>query len=118
VGTTRIVHMRGGIVGDVGAPPACGGEFLAREPRSHMAFRFNECSMSALAAFVEEYRVEKYRVEVTPGGCRLTSALGQKSVGPSRWVMFVTKPVINLGYRRFLANLRRYTDKRFATTPQ
>ena len=24
VGTTRTVHMRGGIVGDVGAPPACG----------------------------------------------------------------------------------------------
>ena len=32
--------------------------------------------------------------------------------------MFVTKPVINLGYRRFLANLRRYTDKRLATTPR
>ena len=26
VGTTRVVEMRGGIVGDVGAPPACGGE--------------------------------------------------------------------------------------------
>jgi polyketide cyclase/dehydrase/lipid transport protein len=44
VGTTRTVHMRGGIVGDVGAPPACGGEFLAWEAFTHMAFRFNKAS--------------------------------------------------------------------------
>src|SRR5579885_1877669 len=36
VGATRTVHMRGGIVGDE--------EFLAWEPFSRMAFRFNECS--------------------------------------------------------------------------
>src|SRR5690349_5410478 len=40
IGTTRTVNMRGGIVGDVGAPPACGGEFLAWEPFAHIAFRF------------------------------------------------------------------------------
>ena len=34
VGTTRIVNMRGGIIGDE--------EFLAWEPFTHMAFRFNE----------------------------------------------------------------------------
>ena len=78
-----------------------------------MAFRFNECSMRALAAFAEDYRVE-----VTPGGCRLSWALGKKSVGPSRWVMFVTKPEINLGYRRFLANLRRCTYNRFGRSVQ
>jgi Polyketide cyclase / dehydrase and lipid transport len=36
VGTTRTVDMRGGIVGDE--------EFLAWEPHSHMAFRFNQAS--------------------------------------------------------------------------
>ena len=36
VGTTRTVKMRGGIVGNE--------EFIAWEPFSHMAFRFNECS--------------------------------------------------------------------------
>ena len=80
MGTTRIVHMRGGIVGDVGAPPACGREFLAWEPHSHMAFRFNECSMSALAVFAEEYRVE-----VTPGGADWPGRLGQKSVARNLW---------------------------------
>src|ERR1700739_5118904 len=36
VGTTRTVDMRGGIVGNE--------EFLAWEPFTRMAFRFNECS--------------------------------------------------------------------------
>jgi polyketide cyclase/dehydrase/lipid transport protein len=110
VGTTRTVYMRGGIVGNVGAPPACGGEFLAWEPFSHMAFRFNECSMRAVAAFAEDYRVES-----TPGGWRLTWTVAQKAAGPSRFTMAIGRPVVNLGYRWFLANLRRYAGKRFAT---
>lgn len=36
VGTTRVVEMRGGIVGNE--------EFLVWEPFTHMAFRFNECA--------------------------------------------------------------------------
>ena len=36
IGTTRVVNMRGGIVGDE--------EYLAWEPYAHMAFRFNEAS--------------------------------------------------------------------------
>src|ERR1700738_2628366 len=71
VGTTRIVEMRGGIVG--------AEEFLAWEPFSHMAFRFNECSTRAVAAFAEDYRVE-----VIPGGCRLTWTMAQQAAGPSR----------------------------------
>jgi hypothetical protein len=43
--------MRGGIVGDGGTSPLCGGEFLAWEPHSHMAFRFNKCSTTVVAAF-------------------------------------------------------------------
>ncbi len=47
VGTTRVVDMRGGIVGDE--------EFLIWEPLRRMAFRFNECSTTAVAAFAEDY---------------------------------------------------------------
>src|SRR3981081_3512650 len=68
VGTTRTVDMRGGIVGDE--------EFLAWEPFTRMAFRFNECSSRGhycLAAFAEDYRVE-----AIPGGCRLTWTMAQK----------------------------------------
>lgn len=104
VGTTRSVYMRGGIVGNEG--------FLAWEPFSHMAFRFNESSMRAVAAFAEDYRVES-----TPGGWRLTWTVAQKAVGPPRFTMAIGRPVVNLGYRWFLANLRRYTGRRFATTP-
>jgi carbon monoxide dehydrogenase subunit G len=105
VGATRIVDMRGGIVGDE--------EFLAWEPHSHMAFRFNKCSTRAVAAFAEDYRVE-----VIPGGCRLTWTMAQKPAGPARLAMFVGRPLLNVALRRFLANLRTYTDKRFAIARQ
>ncbi|WP_374021847.1 SRPBCC family protein [Mycobacterium sp. HNNTM2301] len=105
VGTTRVVEMRGGLVGNE--------EFLAWEPFSHMAFRFNECSTQAVAAFAEDYRVE-----VIPGGCRLTWTMAQQPAGPARLAMYVVGPLLNLGLRRFLRNLRNYTDTRFAETGQ
>lgn len=105
VGTTRVVEMRGGLVGNE--------EFLAWEPFSHMAFRFNECSTQAVAAFAEDYRVE-----AVPGGCRLTWTMAQKPAGPARLAMHVVGPLLNLGLRRFLRNLRNYTDTRFAETGQ
>lgn len=103
VGATRIVDMRGGIVGHE--------EFLAWEPNSRMAFRFNESSTSALAAFAEDYRIEP-----TAHGCRLTWALANRLAGPARLSAPLTGPLMNLAFRRFLTNLRRYTDKRFSTT--
>ncbi len=105
VGTTRVVEMRGGLVGDE--------EFLAWEPFSHMAFRFNECSTQAVAAFAEDYRVE-----VIPGGCRLTWTMAQKPAGPARLAMYGVGPLLNLGLRRFLRNLRSYTDARYSATQQ
>jgi len=100
IGTTRVVEMRGGIVGNE--------EFLAWEPFTHMAFRFNECSTRSVAAFAEDYRVE-----VIPGGCRLTWTMAQKPAGPARLAMPVVAPLLNLALRRFLRNLRSYTDTRF-----
>ncbi|MGZ4578978.1 MAG: SRPBCC family protein [Mycobacterium sp.] len=105
VGTTRVVEMRGRMVGNE--------EFLEWEPFSHMAFRFNECSTQAVAAFAEDYRVE-----VIPGGCRLTWTMAQKPAGPARLAMYLVGPLLNLGLRRFLRNLRRYTDARYSATQQ
>ncbi|MEB3984130.1 SRPBCC family protein [Mycobacterium sp. 663a-19] len=105
VGTTRIVEMRGGIVGDE--------EFIAWEPFTHMAFRFNECSTRSVAAFAEDYRVE-----AIPGGCRLTWTMAQQPAGPARLAMFAVGPLLNLALRRFLRNLRSYTDARFGATRQ
>lgn len=101
VGTTRVVDMRGGIVGHE--------EFLAWEPGEHMAFRFNGSSTGSLSAFIEDYRIEP-----TQGGCQLTWTLGIRLAGPARFTAFAAKPFMNMAFRRFLSNLRRYTDKRFA----
>lgn len=100
VGTTRTVDMLGGLVGDE--------EFLAWEPHTYLAFRFNTCSNKAVAAFAEEYRVVQ-----TPGGCRLTWTLAQKANGPARFGLIAGGPLMNLSFKWFLANLRRYTDKRY-----
>ncbi len=99
VGTTRTVDMRGGMEANE--------EFLAWEPFTRMAFRFNECSTQAVAAFAEDYRVE-----AIPGGCRLTWIMAQKPAGPAWLAMFVARPLLNLALRRFLRNLRSYTDAR------
>ena len=101
VGTTRTVDGRGGMVAKE--------EFLAWEPFTRMAFRFNECSTRALAAVAEDYRVE-----VIPGGCRLTWTMALGAAGPARLAMPLVAPLFNLILRRFLRNLRGYTDARFA----
>lgn len=79
VGTTRVVEMRGGLKPLVGNE-----EYLAWEPFSHMAFRFNECSAKSVAAFAEDYRVQ-----AVPGGCRLTWTMAQQARGPARLAMIV-----------------------------
>jgi hypothetical protein len=48
----------------------------------------------------------------------MTWTLAQKPVGLAKLAMFVVGPLLNFGFRRFLSNLRRYTDKRYAATPQ
>jgi hypothetical protein len=44
--------------------------------------------------------------------------MAQKPAGPARLAMFVIAPLLNLGLRRFLKNVRSYTDARFATSQQ
>ena len=112
VGTTRTVNMRGGIVGDVGAPPACGGEFLAWEPFTHMAFRFNEASSGSIGAFAEDYRVVP-----TAAGCHLTWVMAMKPKGVAGRVgMTLGRSVMARMFQKFLYNLRDYTDERDAAT--
>ncbi|MBO0676584.1 SRPBCC family protein [Mycolicibacterium sp. S2-37] len=101
VGTTRTVHMRGGIVGDE--------EFLAWDPFTRMAFRFNEASTNSISAFAEDYRVVE-----TPDGCHLTWVMAMKPNGAAaRLGMSLGRPVMARLFQRFLHNLRRYTDERY-----
>lgn len=101
VGTTRTVDMRGGITADE--------VFLAWEPFTRMAFRFDESTTGAVAAFAEDYRVVP-----TDTGCHLTWIMAIKPNGlTGRLGMFTSRPVMGWLFQRFLHNLRRYTDHRF-----
>jgi len=93
VGTTRVVRMAGGMVGDE--------EFLAWEPGRQMAFRFNTSATKTLNAFLENYRLEPIA-----GGTRLTWELGMDTGGASKLFAPVSTPVTNLMFRRFLKNLQ------------
>jgi carbon monoxide dehydrogenase subunit G len=102
IGTTRTVNMRGGIVGDE--------EFLAWEPFTHMAFRFNEASTTSIAAFAEDYRVAP-----TAAGCHLTWVMAMKPKGAAgRIGMTIGRPFMARTFQKFLYNLREYSDQRFA----
>jgi Polyketide cyclase / dehydrase and lipid transport len=102
VGSTRTVDMRGGITGDE--------EFLAWEPFTHMAFRFNESTTSSISAFAEDYRVIP-----TATGCHLTWVMAMQPNGVAgRLGMAFGRPVMGWLFQRFLYNLRRYSDARFA----
>lgn len=101
VGTTRTVDMRGGIVGDE--------EFLAWEPHSHMAFRFNKASTRSIAAFAEDYRIVP-----TATGCNLTWVMAMKPNGvAARLAISLGRPVMARLFQKFLDNLRTYTSRRF-----
>jgi carbon monoxide dehydrogenase subunit G len=100
VGTRRVVDMRGGLVGDE--------EFLVWAPPTQMAFRFNTSSEKTVQAFAERYDVVR-----TAEGCRLTWTLALEVAGPSRRLVPLGQPVMNLAFRWFLKNLRRYTDEKF-----
>ncbi|MCV7423010.1 SRPBCC family protein [Mycobacterium yunnanensis] len=105
VGTTRTVDMRGGITG--------AEEFLAWEPNAHMAFRFNESTSSAIAAFAEDYRVVP-----TPTGCHLVWVMAMKPNGiAARLGLELARPVMSWMFQRFLHNLDRYCQNRFSTSP-
>jgi uncharacterized protein YndB with AHSA1/START domain len=104
VGTTRTVTMRGNIVGDE--------EYIAWEPFSHIAFRFNQSTSNAISAFAEDYRVVE-----TAEGCHLTWVMAMKPSGlAGRLGMSMGQLVMGWLFQRFLHNLRRYTDARFAPT--
>lgn len=101
VGSTRTVDMLGGLVGDE--------EFLVWKPNTQMAFRFNASSEKNVVAFAENYDVVE-----TATGCHLTWTLAMAVSGPSRVVLPLTRPFLNLGFRLFLRNLRTYTAERFS----
>ena len=106
VGTTRVVNMRGGLVG--------GEEYLAWEPHVHTAFRFNEASSGSIRAFAEDYRIEP-----TADGCRLTWVMAMEPNGvAARLGMMLGRPAMSWLFQKFLYNLRDYSEKRYPAAAQ
>lgn len=100
VGTTRTVHMLGGLVGEE--------EFLAWEPERHMAFRFDTCSTKGIHAFAEAYDVVP-----TDGGCHLTWTLAMHGNAATNLSIAAVRPVMNLLFRRFLRRLSALAAERY-----
>jgi carbon monoxide dehydrogenase subunit G len=96
VGTTRVVTMRGGIIGDE--------EFLAWEPGKSLAFRFNSSTTATLKAFLEVYTITP-----TATGCDLTWSLAMEAGGASKLLAPITDPITNAMFKRFLGNLAKLT---------
>ena len=100
IGTRRTVTMRGGLVG--------AEEFIAWEEHTLLAFRFDKASEKRIKAFGE-----RYDVVATADGCRLTWTLALEVTGAARFTLAPSKPLLDVGFRWFLRNLRTYTDERF-----
>lgn len=100
VGSTRTVHMRGGLSGYE--------EFLAWEPGRRMAFRFNAMSKPGADAFAEDYQV----TDLGDGRCRVDWVMAMTPSGAGRHTMRAFKPFMSVFIRRTLANLRRYVESR------
>lgn len=84
VGSTRTVHMRGGLIGYE--------EFIAYHHGSRMAFRFNEASKGGITAFAEDYRV----TELSPRRCVVEWTMAMQTDRQSRLASMVTDPVMSL----------------------
>jgi uncharacterized protein YndB with AHSA1/START domain len=98
VGSTRTVHMRGGLSGYE--------EFLAWEPGRRMTFRFNAMSKPGAKAFAEDYQV----TDLGDGRCRVDWVMAMTPAGAGRHTMKVLKPFMAAFVRRTLANFRRYVE--------
>lgn len=99
VGSTRTVHMRGGLVGYE--------EFIAYEHGVRMAFRFNEASKDGLGAFAEDYRV----TDLGAGRSRVewTMAMDTGSEGSALRAK-VMNPVMSFMVRRMLKKFGRLVE--------
>ncbi len=104
VGSTRTVHMRGGVVAYE--------EFIAYEHGVRMAFRFNETSKKAVRAFAEDYRV----TELGDGRCRVEWTMAMDTGRSSVILDRLTAPAMSLALRYLLRRFATLVESDFAPT--
>ncbi|TNE84861.1 MAG: SRPBCC family protein [Deltaproteobacteria bacterium] len=98
VGTTRTVVFWGGT--------EVYEEFVAWDAPREMAFTFNGTSEEIWNSFGEHYRVEE-----TPGGCKLTWTVGYDPTGGFGRVHRFIKPIMRFNLGFYMVLLRRYVRK-------
>jgi uncharacterized protein YndB with AHSA1/START domain len=98
VGSTRTVHMRGGLVGYE--------EFIAYEHGVRMAFRFNEMSKDTMKAFAEDYRV----TDLGGGRCRVEWTMAMKTARDGGFMSKLTGPIMSFMVRRMLRKFSRLVE--------
>ncbi|MFT4613472.1 MAG: hypothetical protein ACI9NT_000612 [Bacteroidia bacterium] len=98
VGTTRSVHMMGGLVGYE--------EFVEWERGKRMAFTFLGASQKATEKFLEDYRVE----DLGDGTCRVEWYMAMEVAGFSRHMMFLTRPLMRVLNQRMFNKFKDYTE--------
>ena len=105
VGSTRTVHMRGGIIGYE--------EFIAYEHGVRMAFRFDEVSKRGIEAFAEDYRV----TDLGGGRCRVDWTMAMKNAqGNFDFMSHLSDPVMAFMVRRMLRKFGRLVESTKAGT--
>jgi len=98
VGTTRSVHMMGGLVGYE--------RFVEWERGKRMAFTFVGASKDATEKFLEDYRV----TDLGDGTCRVEWHMAMEPKGFSRQMMFLSRPIMRMANQRMLRKFRRYAE--------
>lgn len=102
IGTTRTVYMMGGLTGFE--------EFIAWERGREMAFCFTHASRDNIESFAERYEVD----ELGPDRCRVRWTMAMKPKGFSKYFLPVFSPVMHIGVKAMLKNLKKLLEKRAA----
>lgn len=98
VGSTRTVHMRGGLVGYE--------EFIAFEHGVRMAFRFNEASKKGIRAFAEDYQV----TDLGAGRCTVEWTMAMDTGRSPNSLDKLVAPVMSAGLRYMLGRFAKLVE--------
>ncbi len=104
VGSTRVVHMRGGLIGYE--------EFIAYEHGVRMAFRFNEVSKKGVRAFAEDYQV----TDLGGGRCVVEWTMALDTGRTSRILDKVVDPMMAAGLNFMLGRFVKLVESGISRT--
>ena len=106
VGSTRDVHMMGGMTGHE--------EFIAFEHGKRMAFRFNQVSKPGVKAFAEDYVV----TDLGNGRCRVAWTMAMDTGKGDGIASKITVPLMSFGVKRMLKKFGKLVESKPTLAPR